>query len=457
MSQLPSSPVPPESAGVRRVYAAVVFGAVLLLIVFAMAFVGLRLWSLAESEGIPPGDATPSEQADQAVTAAAQILDFLQGTSILVGLALGAAAIYGFRNAQQTRQELKDEVAAFEKMQLQLKTELAALQQEIARKLETLDAFRDELDALPQKLADLGVIREEIEAAIHDIRPIFSDLLQASQELRLKNYSEAYTAAQRVLARDPENPQALYIAGWLELHHISGQLDAGIDKLRHALRINPQWPAALAAYGVGLRRRAFHETGAARQNLLIEAEGALKQALGQNPNLIDLNMESFWGTVGGILRDTGQVDGAIAAYEQARRTTPGSSYPVGNLAALYLQKAKTDPQMRVKALQAFEDALDSAQKELSFSPNDYFNMMDIAMSTMMMGQADKIYFDSAHDALEAALLMGEVTPEVLGVSLRGWQHLRNHCPDEWADTIQHLDKAIARVQLAIAVQTGQGG
>ena len=257
-----------------------------------------------ETDGEPPASALDADQrdraalqtaaealaaaneanadADDSVNSAQVILSFLEGAGVLIAAALGAAAIYGFRNAQETRRELREEM-----------DDLKTLRKEI-------DEYRDTLRDLPDQVKSIQTVEARVDDSLHDFQQtsidrqqVFIDLLQASQELLLKNFREAYNAIQDVLKRDGDkNPMALYIAGWLELQQIEeATLDQAADHLQRALAIAPEWPAAIAAYGVVTRRRGLESAGKTREQFFNEAEGRLRQALGKNPGLLDLNRE----------------------------------------------------------------------------------------------------------------------------------------------------------------------
>jgi len=240
------------------------------------------------------------------------------------------------------------------------------------------------------------------------------------------------------------------MAGWIEIQFIADHLDEGIGHLHHALELAPEWPSAIAAYGVAVRRRALQSRGDERESMLVEAETHLRRALALNPSLLDLNYESFWGPIAGILRDRGESDKAIAAYERACQVTPGSSYPHGNLAALYLRKGKEEGKAEwfSKALALFRRTAHLAEFELSMIPNDYFHIMDIAMSQMMLTQHEPDGLDGALEKLDEALGV-QPTPEMLTVSRRGWQFLAENCPDDWTDLRAHLSTALKRITEAI--------
>jgi tetratricopeptide (TPR) repeat protein len=411
----------------------VVKWAVLLLLVLFMIQALVGVLDSLDVIGYQPeggnGEASAEDVLEQAQAAAntaentannvQTLLSFLEGAGVLVGLALGAVAYVGIRNLSDVRKQIRDEIDP--------------RVNELAKLVALLETYQDSLKALPDQLETNRHLQQN-----------YSDLLIASQELRLNNYLEAYAAAMRVLDRDENNAPALYTAGWLELQYIAGKREEGIQKLEQVMRVQPEWPTARAAYGVGLRRKARDVTNEAERRLLFRrAEGELLGALGQSPHLLDLNLESFWGPVGGIRREIENDAGAIEAYREALKVTPTSSYPQGNLAALLLKRAKTK-QERDEALDAFKKTLEFAKIELAINPGDYYHVMDVAMSNMILGQ-----FDSAFIMLDAALDM-HVTREPLNTSLHaGWQFLYDNCPDEWAEVKQNLGTAIERVKQAI--------
>lgn len=380
------------------------------------------------------------DDADRANDMAGQILSFLEAAGFLIALALGAAAIYGFRNARDTREEFqalsddaREQVTRIEKVQ------------HILDKLPDYDKRIDELPTLIEKQ------KNELEELIH----VYTDLIQATEEMRLRNYQQAHRAAKRVLDHDARNAEALYIIAWLELQYIpGGTIERAREYVERVLALQPDSSAAKAAYGVILRRQALRLPEPGRTNLLNQAEGKLLDALGEDFNLIDTQLESYWAPVGGLRRDRsepGDIEKAIQAYEMACRVTPGSSYPRGNLAALRLQQAGDDPKKREQALDTFEETLQLARVELALAPNDYFLMMDIFMSSLMLTQRapSEETVKEAFERLDEALVMYGVTSGMMGVSLRGLNHLINHCPAEWDELRARLREAKKQLQEAI--------
>jgi tetratricopeptide (TPR) repeat protein len=366
------------------------------------------------------------ERANDAVNSVNIMLSFLEGASVLIGLGFGAAALYGLRNTDEVRKDLENEVSRVQRLRDDVLEKSRAaeerdqeMQTRLERQIEFMDGFRPDLERLRDLRAQ--IVRAQEELAL---------VQQADQEFRLGNYNTAYRFAEQVLSTNPDNWLALYIAGWLEVHQRDA-LEEGIVHLRHVTKLKTDWPAAMAAYGVALRRKARRSSGEERANLFNQAEGALLQALGHSPNLMDFNSESYWGPVGGIRLETGRMDSAIEAYEQALLVTPDSSYPAGNLATLYLQRAHrtASQEDRDRALDAFQRTVRAARREQIMKPSDYYLWMDIAQAQTILGQRDPAHFESAQEALTSAL-QAQPSSNMMETSLRGWRSLLDHCPDD---------------------------
>lgn len=448
---------------VKYALAALVVLVVLYVIVLAIpnvepALDTLGIIHLKDDDSPLPADPTAADILEQAEAAADKaedtsnnmslLLSFLEGVAVLVGLALGATAWLGIRNFSETRKDLKEEMTAISSLRKEWQT--AAKEQRERLDLE----FEKQRDLINREFKEKRAgLTDEIDRRFQQTQLTFNDLLQAYQELGLNNHAEAYQAVMRVLEREPNNPNALYIAGWLEIQYIPGKKEEGINRLDQLNKLDTGgWPTAKAAYGVGLRRQARDETDPDRRMaLFLKAEQYLLEALLASPNLLDLNQESLWGPVGGIRRDTGRLADAIEAYQHALRVTPHSSYPMGNLAGLYLEDAAAapDPDSRRarqdQALDAFEKTLEFTRIEMLLDPNDYFHMMDVAMAATMLGQCDPAMFKLAGDTLDAVLQM-RLTRELLQTSLvAGWRRLDKNCPDEWTDVKSHLQQAVKRI------------
>lgn len=412
-------------------------------VVFVMAFV-LRIFMLSNTqtvidwgEGPLSGDEANVilDRAQDAVSSAELVLSFLEGASVVIGLGFAAATLYGLRNTQEIRTDLQAEVAKVEAIRQQLDDQVA-----------TLHAYRPYLENLQELRSELQDSQVSLENTIENVQRVF----QADQEFRLRNYHSAYRLASQVLANDPDNRMALYIAGWLEVQHLPNKLESGIGHLEHVVDLESNWPAAKAAYGVALRRKARGITDPdEREDMFLKAEGILKTALAESPRLLDFEGESFWGPVGGILREMGRCDSAIQAYEKALDVTPDSSYPWGNLATLYLKQASENgnAEYKEKSLKAYERTVITAKAELVTRPNNFYLLMDIAQSASIIGHRDAAYFNESLAALNDALTT-QSSSSAIETSMRGWNDLLAYCPEDWDDVHAHLTRCIATIQKA---------
>ncbi len=423
------------------------------------------------------------DNAQDAVNSAQLLLSFLEAAGFLIALALGAAAMYGFRNSREMRDDLEKESSRlFDQIERQLDiakdlTEAQSsavmiradqLQQSTRRFEQDTQKLQQDLIQHQNTLNDLQsqlVSLEKVGENFKNTPDFFRYLMQAYHELQLRNHLTAYRAIRKALSFDPKNPVALYYAGWLEIQYVPdtvnpNHMQDGMENLEQAFELAPEWPSAIAAYGVALRRQAMRETGEERLTFFKKAEDRFEQALDMDRTLLDLNQESFWGPLAGLRRDRERLKPAderdythvITAYQEAVSITPGSSYPRGNLASLYLWQYKQHPTPEHEqiALETFDTTVRLAQIELALEPNDYYHIMDVAMGMTVVGsQGYADYTEAESDRqLDEALKM-VTTPEMKQVSLRGWDYLMEYCPDEWTKLRENIEKARARIQASI--------
>ncbi len=374
-----------------------------------------------------------------------QLFSFLQAASVLVGLALGATAYFGFRSASQSREDLNAEIKKSEDQRESIKAQQDKNADTLKRGITALARQQKRLEDLENQLTPFVGLGDQL----HNNQEMITYLMLATHELRLRNYVTAYDASMHVLTFDSQNPLALYMAGWLELQYINDMFEDGITHLKQAHDAAPTWPTAMAALGVALRRQARNLPPEERAKVERDAVYYLEKALDPpNDKLIDLNQESLWGPVAGIQRDRGDYGEALKTYEKACQVTPGSSYPHGNLAALLLHEGKSDPdsEYRARAITEFKRTSELALAELVLLPNDYFHMMDIAMARTVCLYEEPHLRDTVEEYFRDALNL-KPSPEMLGVSRRGWQFLLDSCPDEsdWDTVRQEIQNAIQQI------------
>jgi tetratricopeptide (TPR) repeat protein len=147
--------------------------------------------------------------------------------------------------------------------------------------------------------------------------------------------ADAENIYRQVLARQPDNPEALHLLGVLS--HQTGRLDAGIELIQRAIAISP----TSAHYHNNLGS-ALHDKG-----LSSEAVAACRQAVHLKPDY----PEAYYN-LGIALRDTGQLDEAVAAYRKAIQFKPNYAAAENNLGNALREKGLFD-----EAVTAFRQAI----------------------------------------------------------------------------------------------------
>jgi|GEM_PF-2237668 len=414
-------------------------------------------------------------RAQDAVSSAELVIGFLEGASVLLALALGAAALVGYQNSRELRKELRDELEKIQKLGQEIENNAVNIKQAVE-------------------------VNKKYAKIMENTQPILQAALQTNLELRMQNFQQAYEWASQVRELDSENTFALYITGWLQLQYVkenaAGEddrlllIEEGIHYLKQAKDLTKDSPSAMAALGVGLRRLAhtqrniqLQKTKVSRdsipldESILMQAESELGGALAKNDYLLDLNGESFWGALAATRRDLGRTQAAIDGYNRAFKITPRSSYPIGNLAALYLQlaaelgdDAKTYDETLINAYNAFQKTYNLAIRENTNDPSDYFVLMDLAMSAVMLAITDdsdiknqanqkealnqmaRDWLDDADEWLDNAIDT-KPTITMYEVSLGGWRRLERYTPEsaDWdairaklASIIKQLNREIEK-------------
>ncbi len=402
-------------SGLNHMVDLLVYVVIVVLVFAALLAVGAPpLVDLLNGEPVADvvGEARPVSADD--------VLNFLQGASVLIGGAVAVAAIYGFRNAQEVRKELRDE------------------QERLKHSGEKL---REREERLAQELQEAHDIVATLQMNTAELSEAYHNLLQ-------RNYQQAFDLAQSILQRDPENITALYLSGWLSIQFLEDRtVDQAISDLEKALQLakkqaaEPRLPAIKAALGVAYRRKGKRQKEV-RERCFAKSEYYLLEVTEnrKTERLLDLYGESFHAPLGGLYRDRGQLDKAIQHYRRATEITPGSSYPWGNWAQLLWEKGEIE-----EAQVAFERAHRTALREQGATPEDYYLLMDLAMSGTVLKK-----FDEAKEWLEEAL-GASLTTEMLRTSLQGWKWLYKSCPrdENWQKVRIQLCENWKRVRITI--------
>lgn len=412
-----------SSTGAVISWVALLAAVALAALAFFLALRAERRVELDVSGDVPAGSPEAIlERANDSVNSAGTILSFFEAVAV-VGGAVVAIGGYVLRNSiQREIEENRDFVRRTEEAFEKRLDESRRFQQEIE------DEIRD---ILAQTRREIDGVKQQA----HDTARALSLLVLAEQQVRAHNFGVALEILQQVNALEPDNPAANYLMGYI--YTARKELNQAITYLQHALENQPDFAPARAALGLALSRRGDELRKTDRDAALlqwVEAERHLRNALQRDPHLLDADGESYYGTLGGLHRRRKHYQDAIEAYEQARHITPDASYPVANVAKLYLHEEQL-----AQARDAYEQVRRMAEQRLANDPGNYWARADLIEALLVLGQPD-----GAQAALGVLL---DATPErgTLGAIADGLRFLSNA-----PLAIDGLPLIIERLEAAIA-------
>jgi tetratricopeptide (TPR) repeat protein len=220
-------------------------------------------------------------RANEVAGFANSILSFLEGASVVVGAGLAVGA-WMLRNSIQKQidatndfvREARQEFARREESLMRLEAELA----------ERLDAM------VMQSKQDIADVEDEA----RDSFRVLSLLVLAEQQVRAHNIDTAIRTLQTAYEMVPNNQATNYLLGYL--YASRKQFDLAIERLEHALRLEPDFTPAIAALGLAMRRKgdslSAPEQRTERAALWAQAESKLLEALRKDQRLTDADGES---------------------------------------------------------------------------------------------------------------------------------------------------------------------
>ncbi|PJF35767.1 MAG: hypothetical protein CUN49_08915 [Candidatus Thermofonsia Clade 1 bacterium] len=285
-------------------------------------------------------------------------------------------------------------------------------------------------------------LRNQAETTLSDIRSQgelaarAAMLLQVgAQQIRAHNNNAAFQALSEAHKIDPNNPAVNYYLG--ELYSERRDLDRAVELLQASAK---DFPPAEAALGFALSLKARDEQDSNKRNrLYAQAEQHFLSALERDPEARDINGASFYGVLGGMYRRQGRLDDAIRAYSQAAKVTPHSSYPLNNLAMLYLMQEKHN-----EAQETFKRSKTIASRAVDGDPFDYWARFDLITAHVALGE-----YSDAQKQLDF-LLDSPPQSNVLKSFMSGLEFIQQAVRDE-AKRAQ-IGQITARVQALIAKQ-----
>lgn len=298
------------------------------------------------------------ERANDAVNSAQLILSFLEGASVLITVAVAAAAVFGLSNVNELRSEFEE-----------TKNRLEEAEQELRQRESRLYAFEQEFIK----------IRDEARNAQRQLEALERYSL-AEQLMRERNLDAALVECSKSYALDPTNYTNNYLYGNLLMAR--GQFVEATKKLEEALSVEPTFAVAIATLGLAYRRLGELTTSNRGQQIRYYniAEEKLLAALELDDKLLNNDGESYQGTLGSLYRRQGRIWEAIERYRHAAKITPGRSYPFVNLALLYYEQ--DNHQLRDENLRI---AKRNAERRISDTPTDFWALYDLAQIEMILG------------------------------------------------------------------------
>jgi len=322
---------------------------------------------------------TYAEEARGSIDLAHTLLDLFQDVTAVAGFILfivapiagTVAGAYGINSLRSARAEVTQAREQFKKEIAELRAQIDA---EAKAKAEELQALKDEL----YRSAEDERVKSNQATLSLSLLPL------GERQYRVKDFAGAIETFRQALVLDKDNLVIHFRLGYVYTQW--GKLEEARGYLEHALDVDPDFAPALANLGHVYRLLAerLPIEDIHRGAMLAEGEQKLRRALELSPKLVDDDGESWWGSLGGLHRRRNQTDDAIEAYRRASEVTPQSSYPLGNLALLYMQKGERDLMM-----DAYKRTERLAVRRSQADASDYWAYADIVISRLAMGKTDE--------------------------------------------------------------------
>ena len=363
-----------------------------------------------------------AERAERAVSQAYDLLGLFEAIGFLATIIGVSAALFGFTRLMRATATLDRTRAAILREQ-----QSAATQMQL-----DLQTRQDELNELR---TELRLQAEQTRAAAHNSALSLALLPLGERQYRAQDYAGAIDTYRRAIALDDSMPVPHYRLGYVLVNQ--GDLPVALHSLERALSIDPDFAPAQAALGLAFRRQAERMSPGPERDLLFNrAEEQLLRALTAVHKLVDDDGESWWGPLGSLYRQRGQLEAARQSYERAVRVTPHSSYPFSNLALLYLQEGQREPM-----LETYRRVEELAHAEVQAQVDNYWAYADLVASRLALGKSGE-----AEAVLQMAL---EVSPEDSPYPLQSLRDtlslLRERLPEQ-AGSIERIRAMIEEYQ-----------
>jgi tetratricopeptide (TPR) repeat protein len=333
--------------------------------------------------------------ADRAMASVNMMLAFLQVAGLALTALLGAAAFVGLRSSQTLRADMEK---AIEGMRVEMRDELQAMRRELDAAKQLAQAILDSAQAKLREFeveadGELKKIKEYSDEATHTMSSFEQRVESAVNALTLvqlgklqienRNWASAQRTIQAAHDADPTNRAANYYLG--ELHIINRELDKAIELLKAAQPNGEIFPPAEAALAYALRLSGERKTDPDERDLLYaEAEQRYRKALKIEPGVRDIHDASVWAGLGALYRRQRRYEDSFRCYHEAEKVTPYNSYPLINLAILYLHRGDAE-----KAEQHFGTVVIISERRLESNPMDEWTRYDAITGNLGLGNGER--------------------------------------------------------------------
>jgi tetratricopeptide (TPR) repeat protein len=309
-----------------------------------------------------------AKEAAQQTTQAINVMEKLAWFfGLILTVVAATVAFFGFdmrRGFEVTQNEYRAKLAQAEDALHQQQVRVQAIEQQMDERLQRLNAFDQEIDAL----------REKFEARAQALV-----LINLGNQLynsgKVSPAIDAYEQAQRLM---PDDAETNYYLG--RAYSNRERYQDAIAALTTAIAAMPSLPEAHMELGLAYRRQA--ELSPSKEEREVQyrlAEDHLKQAI-----RLRLDYDDALATMGGLCRRQRRISDAMEYYRKACLANTNTSYPLANLASLYWEQGDRD-----RACYYFQQADDVATRCIQAGGELIFwNYYDRALARLAHGKLE---------------------------------------------------------------------
>lgn len=263
--------------------------------------------------------------------------------------------------------------------------------------------YDDAMKQMDKSLQRMNEIDEQFQSrrqVLHESSFAQSLMLLAERQYKARDIEGALQTYQRALTFDENNPVVYYYIGYLQTH--KNLLTQARDTLLKAIDLEPL-PQTQAALGYTYRRigdEAESRKNFSRRDEYYErADKHLSEALEASPRLVDVDGESWYGSLAGLHKRLGNVGDdetpeeerkhlqkARYYYGEAAKITPLSSYPQFNIAMITMRLEESIE----AAKDEFEKTKKLIENELQAEHDNHWYWANLLLTKVALQEFDNL-------------------------------------------------------------------